>query len=334
MSFKLRQLSHALAVWRHGSFRRAAEEQHLSQPALSRSIHSLETSLAVTLFDRQSGALKLTAYGESFLSRAEAILLQAAELEREMELMRSLSIGHLSVTMSAYAADMSGIRAATELLHEHNGLHLHLTVRPWRVVEHAVRNGQADLGFGEIAHLHDVPELRLEPVGGYELVFYCRPGHPLLASDTVVSTADLDAYPFAGVPAQAGVAQLFPRNCKVDPVTGDINPPIIVEDIRSACTIVAGTDAFGAATPLQLEPFLTSGQLAVVPFMAPWLRLDYGFIMLASRSVSPAAEAFMVLVREIECEAAQRNRVVADNLFRALKVRGLSDRRLALQAPV
>lgn len=42
MQLKLRQLNHALAVWRHGSFRRAAAEQHLSQPALSRSIQNLE----------------------------------------------------------------------------------------------------------------------------------------------------------------------------------------------------------------------------------------------------------------------------------------------------
>jgi hypothetical protein len=48
------QLSHALAVWRHGSFRRAAAEQHLSQPALSRSIQNLEESLGVLLFDRQT----------------------------------------------------------------------------------------------------------------------------------------------------------------------------------------------------------------------------------------------------------------------------------------
>ena len=42
MSLKLRQLSHALAVCHHGSFRRAVAEQHLSQPALSRSIQNLE----------------------------------------------------------------------------------------------------------------------------------------------------------------------------------------------------------------------------------------------------------------------------------------------------
>jgi len=42
MSLKLRQLSHALAVCHHGNFRRAAAEQHLSQPALSRSVQNLE----------------------------------------------------------------------------------------------------------------------------------------------------------------------------------------------------------------------------------------------------------------------------------------------------
>jgi len=39
-----------------------------------------------------------------------------------------------------------------------------------------------------------------------------------------------------------------------------------------------------------------------LPFQAPWTRLDYGFITLKGRTASPAAEAFMAMVREIESE--------------------------------
>ena len=37
---------------------------------------------------------------------------------------------------------------------------------------------------------------------------------------------------------------------------------------------------------------------------APWLRLNYGFIAKRGRSVSPAAKAFMAIVRAIEQEIA------------------------------
>jgi DNA-binding transcriptional LysR family regulator len=315
MPIKLRQLSNALAVWRHGSFRRAAEEQHLSQPALSRSVQNLEQALAVTLFDRESTELRLTAYGESFLARAEAILVQAADLEREMHLMKDLSVGRLSVAMGTHAAEMSGIRAAKELLSTNPGLQLRLKMRNWREVERMVRQRQVDLGFGEIAHLSDVPELRVESVGAHEMVIYCRPGHPLLNRDTALSPADIDAYPGVGVSVPPRFAQYFPLNCTVDAATGDIAPRIYVEEFRPASEIVAGTDAFGLATPLQLEPFVKTGKVVAVPFMAPWLRVQYGFILLASRSVSPAAQALMALVRNIEREVGYRNRLLIGELL-------------------
>jgi DNA-binding transcriptional LysR family regulator len=42
---ELRQLRHLIAVVEHGSFSRAAEAVHLTQPALSRSIQALEASV-------------------------------------------------------------------------------------------------------------------------------------------------------------------------------------------------------------------------------------------------------------------------------------------------
>ena len=44
---ELRQLRHLIAVVEHGSFSRAAEAVHLTQPALSRSIQALEASVNI-----------------------------------------------------------------------------------------------------------------------------------------------------------------------------------------------------------------------------------------------------------------------------------------------
>jgi DNA-binding transcriptional LysR family regulator len=314
MRLKLRQLAHALAVWRHGNFRRAAAEQNLSQPALSRSIHNLEEALGVPLFDRQAAEVTLTTFGEAFLHRAEAILIEAAELEREMSLMKGLGTGRFSVAIGVYPAAMSGVRALAELLKNHPGLQVRLELRHWRDVERMVRNRQVDIGFGELAHLQEASELHLEPIARHEVVFFCRGGHPLLAKANV-STTDLDAYPFAGPPVPYRLAHLFPKNCNADEKSGDLFPPILVENVDAAAAIVAATDAISAAPPLQIEPLIRSGTLGVLPFRAPWLCADYGFMRLASRSLSPAAEAFVDLVKEIEVDVARRNQALADELF-------------------
>jgi DNA-binding transcriptional LysR family regulator len=317
MKIKLRQLDHALALSRHGSFRRAATATHLSQPALSRSIHALEESLGVMLFDREAPEVALTKFGEALLQRAEFIITAARELEREMTLMKGLVVGQFSVAMGMLAAGTSGTLAVAELLRAHPMLHVNLDMRHWRDVERMVRSGQVDIGFCEVAHLQDSPDLAVEIVGRHEVVFYCRAGHPLLAQDTPISTQDLDQYPYVGSPIPPRVAALFPRNSVVDRKTGDIIPPIMVDELSAACTIVARTDAFGSAMPLQIEPALKSGSVAVVPFNASWLCTHYGFVSLRSRSLSPAAEAFKAIVKDIEIEVSEQSRILLDKLRQA-----------------
>ena len=78
--------------------------------------------------------------------------------------------------------------------------------------------------------------------------------------------------------------------------------------------VVANSDAFGVATPLQIEPWLRSGEFRVLPFDAPWMELDYGFIYLRNRMLTPAAEAYMRLVTRIEEEVQSRNQALMQQL--------------------
>jgi DNA-binding transcriptional LysR family regulator len=59
----MRQLEIFLAVARAGSFRRAAERVHLSQPALSQHVGELERGLGTRLFERRGRAVTLTEAG-------------------------------------------------------------------------------------------------------------------------------------------------------------------------------------------------------------------------------------------------------------------------------
>jgi DNA-binding transcriptional LysR family regulator len=71
-----------LAIAEEGGFSRAAERRHVTQPALSRRIRSLEEWLGTPLFERRTHTLKLTPAGESFRSVAEDVL-RRVQLGRE-----------------------------------------------------------------------------------------------------------------------------------------------------------------------------------------------------------------------------------------------------------
>ena len=71
LSLTLRQLDYALAVARHGGITRAAEMLHVSQPALSVALQTLEAHLGQALFLRRPGGRVLpTAFGRVWLEEA------------------------------------------------------------------------------------------------------------------------------------------------------------------------------------------------------------------------------------------------------------------------
>src|SRR2546425_10079709 len=77
---ELHQLRYFCAVAKSGSFSRAAEHSHVSQPSLSQQILKLEAELGARLFDRLGRSVRLTEVGKTFLPRARAVLreLEAA----------------------------------------------------------------------------------------------------------------------------------------------------------------------------------------------------------------------------------------------------------------
>ncbi|MFP3918942.1 LysR substrate-binding domain-containing protein [Lysinibacillus telephonicus] len=90
-------LQYFKVVAKYENMSRAAEELHITQPALSKSISLLEQSLGVDLFDRQGRAIKLNRYGKFFLERADFIL---KEYERAREDLANLvSPGHGEVSI-------------------------------------------------------------------------------------------------------------------------------------------------------------------------------------------------------------------------------------------
>ncbi len=79
---ELRHLRYFVAVAAHGSFNRAAEILHLTQPTLSRQVKDLEEELDVPLLVRGQNTVKLTEAGELFYEEAREVIARADEAAR------------------------------------------------------------------------------------------------------------------------------------------------------------------------------------------------------------------------------------------------------------
>jgi DNA-binding transcriptional LysR family regulator len=125
-----------------------------------------------------------------------------------------------------------------------------------------------------------------------------------LAARKRLSLERLFAYPLVGTRAPARLTSHFPEDLGaagwIDRSNGDFVTAIQVDSVTAAVQIVVESDAISAAPMSLIEKELKSGTLVELTFRAPWLRLNYGFIYLRNRTLSPTAEAFMREVEAIE----------------------------------
>lgn len=94
---QIHQLRYFCAVARAGNFTRAAEHEHVAQPSLSQQIGKMEDELGAKLFDRLGRSVRLTAFGETFLPRAQAILRELGEATTEIQQMAGTEAGTVTL---------------------------------------------------------------------------------------------------------------------------------------------------------------------------------------------------------------------------------------------
>src|SRR4051794_14368274 len=82
---EFRHLRAIVAVARHQSFTKAAEELHLAQSAISQQVSRLETELGVAVFRRTSRSVEVTPEGELVLAHAHRVLAEVDDFKLQLE---------------------------------------------------------------------------------------------------------------------------------------------------------------------------------------------------------------------------------------------------------
>lgn len=93
------QLQLVLAVARHGTLHKAAEELSRTQPAVTRSLKELESQLGVPLFERSAHGMKLSLYGRHFARHAQIIVNQFQSAVQILDEIKSGNHQHVNIAM-------------------------------------------------------------------------------------------------------------------------------------------------------------------------------------------------------------------------------------------
>lgn len=204
MNVSTRQLRAFLSLSEQRSFTRAAALTHLSQPAFSALIRSLEDSLEQRLFDRSTRHVELTTEGREFevaarriLAEFDAALAGARDYAARrrgrvaIALLPSLAAGWLPSVLAEFCASYPGIELqVADVLSE--------------ACIDQVRAGTADFAIAAIRA--DTPELRADLFCSDQFHLVCPAGHALAKAENL-RPRDLAPFPFIHLSRTSSVRQ-------------------------------------------------------------------------------------------------------------------------------
>ena len=173
----LRQLKVFEAVARLLSFSRAAEELHLTQPAVSTQVRKLEDHAGNTLFEQFGKKVYLTAAGTELLQLSRAIIQQFEAAENAMLQFKGISGGKLNVGVIS-AGDYFFPRLLVEFAGRHRGVTLNFTVHNREGLLTHIAENLTDLAI-MVRPPTDLDTLN-QPFAPHPYVIIAAPTHPLV----------------------------------------------------------------------------------------------------------------------------------------------------------
>ena len=292
-----RQLRHFLAVMDLGSLSAAAEVVHLSLPALSRSLRSLEDELRVPLFDRQDRRLRPTPYALVYAERARRIVFDEKEGARTLSLMRAGELGTLQFGMGSSIARTLMAPMLLQLLSDAPGLRLNTAVHSTDTLLAALRREELDFFIGDVSSVaHDL-DMQAEPLYDCTFGWFARRGHPLSGRAKVGIDA-LKGYPLVGA-GYAGQA-LFDKMAALYglPMPLQDHFTVSTNDVSTMLTLLTSSDAIAPGTDVSMVADLRAGVLVKLDVDPPLdIQLTLGIVERAGRTRVPAVERAFKIIR-------------------------------------
>ena len=134
-------------VARQGSFSAVARRLGISQPAVSFQIQKLERELGLSLLDRSQKTVAVTGAGRRLLAFAEAVEVQRAKLQRELEGMKEVVSGELKIAASTIPGEFLLPAMLAEFKARYPTVAAEVVVSDSLSVIDSVLRGEYDIGF-------------------------------------------------------------------------------------------------------------------------------------------------------------------------------------------
>jgi len=182
MHVTIRQLMVFDSVARHLSYTKAADDLHLTQPAVSMQIKQLERAIELPLFEVLGKKVYLTQAGETFHKHAQQILGQLKQAAEEMDALKGIDKGRVRVVIAS-TVNYFAARLIARFCQLHENVTINLEVTNRETLLQRLEANEPDMVL--MGQPPDDMELEATPFMSNPLVAIAAPDHALLEARRV-----------------------------------------------------------------------------------------------------------------------------------------------------
>lgn len=275
------------------SVSRGASLNGISQSAASQYLQELERRLDVTLFDRTTRPLALTAAGKLFYELCRDALRREEQFHVQLENLKGFVEGSVKIA-SIYSiglSEMSRLQDEFAARFPHAQLHVDY-LRPDKVYE-SVLADHVDLGL--VSYPEVTKDLAVIAWREEEMTVAVPPFHPL-AGKSVLRPADLDGQDFVGFDEELMIRRELDRFFREHSI--EIRMAMQFDNIQMIKEAVALGSGISILPARTMQAEIAQGRLVSIPLRAPDLVRPVGIVHRKRKRFSPAVQSFLELLLE------------------------------------
>lgn len=293
----LRQLKVFEAVARRLSFSRAAEELHLTQPAVSTQVRALEGHVGMPLFEQLGKKVYLTQAGDELLHFCRAIIQQFDEAEDAMAQLKGIAGGKLNVAVIS-AGDYFFPQLMVAFARQHPGVQLNLSVHNREELLGELAANRTDLAV--MVRPPAELETQNDAFAPHPYVIVGAPDHPL-AGRGPVAIKELVRQPF--VVREPGSDTWFSMEDAFGKHLAGLNVAMEIKSTETIKQAVIAGMGLGFLSAHTIGHELAAGSLVVLEVEGFPLMLNWYVVHRREKRLPPVARAFRQFLLD---EGAQR----------------------------
>ena len=280
---------------------RAAAALGLTQPAASKLLRQIETTLDVKLFERHARGLAPTCYGEILIRHARSALSELRLAQEEVAALKAGGSGRVAVGTIVDPGTNLVPLAIAKMKQSYPDMLVHIEVEPSRELVQRLLQGHLDIVIGRLLDADIADELAYEPLAADEPhAVVARARHPL-ASRVDLRLEDLIEQPWILPPPGSLVrdklAAMFLQKGLPQP-----NNVVEASSLPVVTTLLSQTDMIVALPEAAVHSYCEAGILTLLVGALPLGIGGFGLITRRNYKLSTAAQLILSALRDLAAE--------------------------------